>query len=93
MQVGQGNELQLATLDMGRKLPPQLQAGAQEAAKAAPALLGFQYFKGTEAAERKLEATPDLAALDRACQQVKPLACKLPGAWQQKHATWHCAAC
>ena len=68
--MGKGNALLLSMLDLADRLPPELQAGSKRAAHVARVTFSFAYFKNTEAAERRLESSPELAALDGACQQV-----------------------
>ena len=70
MQVGEGKGCLLDILSLAKELPPVLQAGSRQAAQVAPVTFRFTYFRNTEAAEHKLESSPELAGLDRQYQQV-----------------------
>ena len=71
LQVGRGNELLLNVLDLADRLPPELQPGSKRAAEVAAVAFRFSYFQSAQAAERKLESTPGLSALEQAFQQVR----------------------
>lgn len=71
LQVCRGQTLLAETLRLGDELPPALIPGHAAGARFAPVAFDFGYFKEAEAAERRIEASRELSALDEELRQAR----------------------
>ena len=71
LQVCQAKALLAEALRLGDELPPALVPGHPAGARFAPVAFNFGYFKEAEVAERRMEASRELSALDEELREAR----------------------